>query len=87
MPVFLAETYAADPDLAAAESARALAAATALASEGIQVSILRSIYVPEDEMSFWLIDAPSPQAVREAGRRAQVGFDRVTRTLTKAELP
>jgi hypothetical protein len=45
------------------------------------VRFLRSIFVPEDETCFYLYEAVSVDAVREAARRATVHVERVTETV------
>ena len=58
-------------------TARARAGAEQLSAEGVQVRFLRSIFVPEDESCFFLYEAASPEAVGEAGRRAQLAVQRI----------
>lgn len=57
--------------------ARARAATRRLAQEGKPVRYVRAIFVPEDEICFHLFEAPSPEAVLEASRRARLDVDRV----------
>ena len=45
-------------------------AAEELTREGTPIRVLRSIFVPEDETCFYLYEAESVEAVREAARRA-----------------
>jgi hypothetical protein len=42
---------------------------------------VRAIFVPEDETCFFLWEGCSAEAVREAARRAGLGFERVTQAL------
>lgn len=58
-------------DLPAA-TAGARAAAAALRAEGVPVRFLRSVYVPEEETCFFLYEAPSRAAAREAAGRTAV---------------
>ncbi len=51
---------------------RAQQAAEELRREGADVRFLRSILVPEDETCFYLYEAASAEAVREAARRAEL---------------
>ncbi len=41
---------------------------------------VRSVFVPEDEACFYLYEAPSAEAVREAARRAALPFARFAET-------
>jgi hypothetical protein len=79
VPEFLVELYVAQTDDASvARGARhALAASAALTREGTPVRYLRSIFVPEDETCFFLYEAGSADAVREAALRAGLRFERI----------
>ena len=82
MAEFLIELYvsgAAD-DGADRETRRARCAAAALTAEGRPVRLLRSIFVPEDETCFLLVEADTAEAVQEAATRAAVPFERVLAT-------
>jgi hypothetical protein len=46
---------------------------------------VRSLFVPEDETCFLLIDAPSADVVREVVRRAELPFERVSETLVRPD--
>ena len=48
--------------------------------EGIPVRLVRSVFVPEDEACFYLYEATSAEAVREAARRAALPFARFAET-------
>lgn len=61
--------------MAAEESARAAAAATA--GSGSLVRYVESIFVPGDEVCFHLFEAPSSAALRQALDKAAVDFERV----------
>jgi hypothetical protein len=74
---FLVEAFApAELDLTEVE-ARARAAATALASEGVAVDYVRPILVPGDETCFHLIESGSEAGVVELIRRAALSFIRI----------
>jgi hypothetical protein len=45
--------------------------------EDAEVVYLRSIYVPDDEVSFCLFRSPSAETVAEGFNRAEVAFDRI----------
>jgi Nickel responsive protein SCO4226-like len=82
MAEFLVELYVsrADADGGERESLRAQRAAAALTAEGQPVRLVRSIFVPEDETCFLLVEADTAEAVREAATRAAVPFERVLAT-------
>ncbi len=66
-------------------TAQARRASDELRREGTQVRFLRSIFVPEEDVCFYLYRAASPDAVREAASRAALSFREVTGTLERAE--
>jgi hypothetical protein len=82
MAEFLLEVYATRTDPRAVDEAacRARAAADSLASEGLAVRYVRSIFVPEDETCFYVYEAESAGTVREVARRAGLSVDRVVET-------
>jgi hypothetical protein len=51
--------------------------------EGKVVQILRSTIVPADESLICVFSAESQALVREAFRRAEVSFDRISEALTR----
>ena len=61
-----------------AVAARARSAADELRAEGTPVRFLRSVFLPEDDACLFLYEAPSDDAVCEAGKRAALGVVRVT---------
>jgi hypothetical protein len=77
VPSYLVETYLARSQAGerAARDRRARSAAEELTRELAQIHYDRSIHVPEDEICFFVFDAPSS---REAARVAQLaGLDPV----------
>jgi hypothetical protein len=76
---YLVELYVSKTGSAGLDDAagRARAAADELTREGMPVTYLRSIFVPEDETSFYLFEGVSVEAVGEASRRAKIPFARV----------
>jgi ubiquinone/menaquinone biosynthesis C-methylase UbiE len=82
MAEFLVELYlsGADADGVDRETRRARCAAAALTAEGRSVRLVRSIFVPEDETCFLLVEADTAEAVHEAANRAAVPFERVLAT-------
>lgn len=83
MAEFLVELYVAREDSAAVANGaeRARAAAETLTDEGAAIRYVRAIFVPEDETCFFLYEAESPDAVREASRRAGLSSVRITEAL------
>lgn len=79
MKTFLVEAYL--PRARAAEledaTARLSAAAPAASDDPLAARYLRSTFVPEDEICFHIFEAASAEAVREAGERAAITFDRI----------
>ncbi len=85
MAEFLVELYVSREHTRAVEAGarRAEAAAKELTREGTPVRYLRSIFVPEDETCFYLYEADSGDAVREAARRAGLPFDRIAEAVAE----
>jgi uncharacterized protein DUF4242 len=76
-----------DPTTVAVGAKRAQAAAEVLTREGTPVRYVRAIFVPEDEICFFLYEAGSADAVREAAARAGLGAERVTEALGANDRP
>ena len=76
---FLLERYVARTSVggSAASAARARAAAAAMRREGRQIRILRSFFMPDDELWFCLYEAASLDDVTEASRRAGLAGGRI----------
>lgn len=85
MPEYLAELYLSRSDrralLNGAESARR--AAEEVTREGLEVRYVHSIFVPDEETCFFLYEAVSADAVREAARRAALPLERVSEAFTE----
>jgi hypothetical protein len=80
---FLAETYAPYEAPSAAASLEGLAlAADQVTQAGAEVRLQRTIYVPEDDTCFYLFQAASADAVREAMTRAGLRPDRITQAVS-----
>jgi hypothetical protein len=79
---FLLELYVARGDLGAVEreAARARAAADALRRSGRVVRYVRSFYIPADETCFFVYEADTPDAVRDAARQAELQVERILET-------
>ena len=74
LEAYMPRTSAGGPVAAAA---RARAAAAAMRQEGTPIRVLRSFFMPEDELWFCLYEAHSTDDVAEASRRAELRFDRI----------
>lgn len=79
MSEFLVEVYRSRASAAAAppQLEQVSGAAEELRREGQHVRFLQSIFVPEDETCFYLYEAHSDGAVREAANRSGLLIDRV----------
>ena len=83
MPSYLVEIYlsrGSTPERAALES-RARSAAEELTREHRSVSLERSIYVPEDEICFFVFQAGSSRDAALAAERAELGAIRVVEAI------
>ena len=78
MSSYLLEAYTPASALLAEVEARVRSAAAELSEAGTPVRHVRSIFVPEDETSFHLLDGPSLEAVAEAAKRAGIARPRIT---------
>jgi hypothetical protein len=87
MPSYLVETYLAHARAGerAAREKRALAAAEELASGHSSVCFRRSIYIPEDEICFFVFDAPSGQVAALVAQSAGLEPVRVVEAITSEE--
>ena len=56
---------------------RARDAAEQLTREGTAVRWVRSVYLPERDTCLLVFEAPTPEAVVLAGRRAGLAYDRI----------
>ena len=85
MAEYLVELYV--PRTGAATARRfatdARRAAEELTREGTPVRYQRSILVPDDETCFYLYEAETADAVREAARRAELPFERIAEAHTE----
>ena len=80
---YLVEAYVAqlNDTRVRALASEATAAALAMTCEGVPVRHVHSIFIPEDDVCFHLLEAPSAEAVREACARAGLTFERIVETL------
>ena len=75
MPTYLVETYV---PRTAAGGVQDFAARAATAAEGIGgVTLISTLFLPEDETCFLLYEALSAELLGEAGRRARIPWQRV----------
>ena len=82
MTQYLVELYISRANCAAAAlaSTRLASAAAALTAEERRVELVRSIFVPEDETCFVLVEAATAEDVHETARRAAVAYERIVET-------
>ena len=87
MSTFLVEVYAPGVEQQAFVDLveRMRSAVTSLADEGIGVRYVRGILVPAEETCFHLLVASSADAVAEAGRRADLDYERVVAVIESGE--
>ena len=84
MPSYLVETYLARGRAGerGARERRALSAAEELTHGRTRVRFDRSIYVPEDEICFFVFDAPSGRDAALAAERAELDSIRVVEAVS-----
>jgi hypothetical protein len=84
MPSYLVETYLARGDAQehAARERRAHSVAAELTRCGIGISFDGAIHVPEDEICFFVFDAPSGRDAALAAARAELDPFRVVEAVT-----
>jgi Protein of unknown function (DUF4242) len=81
---FLLEFYVARTHNGVVEhgAERARIAANQLTRDGTPIRFVRSIFVPEDETCFYLYEAETVEAVREAARRAALPLERIVEAIS-----
>jgi hypothetical protein len=84
MPSYLVETYLARGGAGerTTRERRARSAARELTREGTRIRFDRSIHVPEDEICFFVFDAPSGQDAALAAQRARLEPIRVVEAIS-----
>ena len=87
MPSYLVETYLARGDATGrvACERRARSAAETLTRKGTRVRFDRAIHVPEDEICFFVFDAPSSAEVATAAELASLDSIRVVEAVPSGE--
>jgi hypothetical protein len=84
VPNYLVETYLSRSLTGerASREQRARSAAEQLAEEGTRINFDHSIYVPEDEICFFVFDAPSGRDAALAAQRAELDPIRVVEAVS-----
>ena len=87
MPSHLVETYLARGDAGgrAARERRARSVAAELTGQGTRVRFDRTIHLPEDEICFFVFDAPTGSDAALAAQRAELGPLRVVEAISSGE--
>ena len=87
MPSYLVETYLARGAAGEREARerQARSAAEELTQEGTRVRFERSIHVPEDEICFFIFDAPSGRDAALAAQRAGLEPLRVVEAISSGK--
>ncbi len=87
MPNYLVETFLARGHAGErmARERRARSAAAELTREGTRVRFDRSIHVPEDEICFFVFDAPSGREAALAAQRAELDPLRVVEAVSSGK--
>jgi hypothetical protein len=87
MPSYLVETYLArdDVDGRLARWRRAASAAEELTREGTSVRFDHTIHVPEDEICFFVVEAPTGRDAARAAERAQLEPFRVVEAVSSGK--
>jgi hypothetical protein len=88
MPSYLIETFLGRGNAGERirREQRARSAADELTRTGIRVQFERAIHVPEDEMCFFVFDAPSSRAAALVAQRAALDPIRVVEALSSPQL-
>jgi hypothetical protein len=87
VPSYLVEAYLARGDAGgrAARERRARSAAEELTRQGTRVRFDRTIHVPEDEICFFVFDAPTGSDAALAAQRAELDPLRVVEAVSSGE--
>ena len=87
MPSYLVETFLARGQAADCTERwqRATSAAEELTREGTRVRFDRTIYVPEDEICFFVVEAPSGRDAARAAERARLDPFRVVEAVASGK--
>jgi hypothetical protein len=82
MSSYLLEAYTPASALLEDVESRVRIAAAEVSESGMPVRHVRSIFVPEDETCFHLLDGASRDAVAETAKRAGISTPRITQAAT-----
>jgi hypothetical protein len=87
VPSYLVETYLshADREGSASRVGRARSAAEELTRQRVRVRFAQSIHVPEDEICFFVFEAPSRRVAVLAARRAGLEPIRIVEAIASRE--
>jgi hypothetical protein len=87
VPSYLVETYLARGDAGGrrARERRSCSAAEELTREGTRVGFERTIHVPEDEICFFVFDAPSGREAALVAQRAGLEPFRVVEAISSGK--
>jgi hypothetical protein len=79
MEHYVAERYLAGPDddRLAADAARVRAAACDASSEGSRVRFVQTVYLPGDEVCFYLFESDCCELVERVARLAELDVERI----------
>lgn len=79
MPEYMVERHlpGITPEQLTAAAARAKSVTAEMTQQGKPVRYLRSTFVPSEERSFCLFEAPTSERVREANELAQIPLQRI----------
>jgi hypothetical protein len=79
MPEYMVERHlpGITPEQLTAAAARAKSVTAEMTKQGKPVRYLRSTFVPSEERSFCLFEAPTSEHVREANELAQIPLQRI----------
>jgi len=78
MPSYVVESYSADSP-AALDEARARARLTAELGKGVRY--VRTTFLPGDETLLHLFEAPSAEALGQAGELAELSYERIVEAI------
>ena len=84
MPSYLVESYLADSPSAVNDARER---ARRAAEIGVGVTYLRTTFLPGDETILHVFEAPSAAALDEAGRRAELPFERIVEAVEETADP
>ena len=87
MPSYLVETYLARGDAGgrAKRERRARSAAAELTGQGTRIRFDRTIHLPEDEICFFVFEAPSGRDAALVAQRAELDPLRVVEAISSRE--